>query len=78
MGFEYIKGSGRNMRQGREGQGGSRSVEAAVGRDPGASLNNHQPFSKVESRPCYQVQTISMTESNFLFLIRQKKQFLKE
>ena len=31
-------------------------------------------FSKLLTRTCYQPQTLSMTENDFLFLIRQKKQ----
>jgi len=35
-------------------------------------------FSKVETRPYYQTQNLSMTENDFLFLIQQKKLFLKK
>jgi hypothetical protein len=34
--------------------------------------------SKVVTKPYDQAQTISLTENNFLFLSRQKKQFLKK
>ena len=34
--------------------------------------------SKVVTRPYYQTQNLSMTENNFLFLIQQKKQFLRK
>jgi hypothetical protein len=36
-----------------------------------------EAFSQVGTRPCCQDQGLSMTENNFLFLIRQKKQFLE-
>jgi hypothetical protein len=31
---------------------------------------------EVETGPCYQTQQLSMKENNFLFLIRQEKQFI--
>jgi hypothetical protein len=34
--------------------------------------------SEVETKLYYQTQKLSMTENNLLFLIRQKKQFLKK
>jgi len=35
-------------------------------------------FSKVETKSCYQTQTLSVTENDFLFLIRQKKRFFEK
>jgi len=35
-------------------------------------------FSKAETRSCYQIQRLSMTENDFLFLTAQKKQFLNK
>jgi len=35
-------------------------------------------FSTVVTRSYHQTQKLSMTENNFLFLIRQKMQFLKK
>ena len=41
-------------------------------------FNNHKASLKVVTRPYYQTQELSMTEDIFIFLIRQKKQFLRK
>jgi len=51
-------------------------IQAKRIRDSG--LKNQKAFLKVVTRPHYQTQQLSMTENNFLFLIRQKKQILKK
>jgi len=38
----------------------------------------NKALSKVVTKPYYQIQKPSMTENNFLFLIQQKKRFLKK
>jgi len=38
----------------------------------------NKAFSKVVTRPYFQTHELSMTENNFLFLIRQMKQLLKK
>jgi hypothetical protein len=48
-------------------------MEASGSKGQVATIN--KAFPKVNAKSYYQSQKLSMTESNFLFLIRQKKQF---
>jgi hypothetical protein len=51
-------------------------MEASGSKGQVSKIN--KAFSKVVTRPCYQTQNLSMTESNFLFLLQQKKYFLRK
>jgi hypothetical protein len=70
------------MRQGGERQGHEGSaldtgqMEVSGSKGQVSTISKH--LSKAVARPYYQTQTLSMTENNFLFLIPQKKRFLKK